>query len=70
MTGPAAGIAVRMQSRLALLIGLALRQACHAASKDLERGLGAVAGVFAGICIHELGHAAAFRAAGAEEIHI
>jgi hypothetical protein len=53
-----------------LLIALALSHPALAASKDLERAAGAAAGIFAGIYVHELGHAATFRAAGAEEIRI
>lgn len=54
----------------AMLIGLFVSQGAHAAGNDIERGAGAAAGIFAGIYMHELGHAAAFRAAGAEEIRI
>lgn len=61
---------VRISESLALLIGLVLSNASAAASHDLERAAGAAAGIFAGIYVHELGHAAAFRAAGAEEIRI
>lgn len=53
-----------------LLIGLALSHAAQAASKDVERAAGAAAGIYAGIYVHELGHAAADRAAGASEIRI
>lgn len=60
----------RMNRPLLLFIGLVLSNAAHAESSDVQRGLGAAAGIFAGIYIHELGHAAAFRAAGAEEIRI
>lgn len=46
--------------------------ASHAAQADngIQHAAGAVAGIFAGIYIHEAGHALAFRAAGAEEIRI
>ena len=53
-----------------LLIGLALSHPALAASKDVERAAGAAAGIFAGIYVHELGHAAADHAAGAEQIRI
>lgn len=45
-------------------------QPVQAGGKDVQRVAGAAAGIYAGIYVHELGHAAAFRAAGAEEIHI
>ena len=61
---------VHIGKGLVFLTGLALSQAALAASKDVERAAGAAAGIFAGIYVHELGHAAAFRAAGAEEIRI
>jgi hypothetical protein len=53
-----------------LLIGLALSHASQAANREVERAAGAAAGIYAGIYVHELGHAAADRAAGAEEIRI
>ncbi len=53
-----------------LLLGLLLSNAARAASDDIQRALGAAAGIYAGIYVHELGHAAAFSAAGAEEIRI
>lgn len=52
------------------LAGLAVSHAAPAAGKDIERGAGAIAGIFAGIYVHELGHAAAFSAAGATDIRI
>jgi len=61
---------VRIGKGLVLLTGLVLSNASQAASHDVERAAGAAAGIFAGIYVHELGHAAAFRAAGAEEIRI
>ena len=61
---------VRLRKGLVLLTGLVLSNASQAASHDVERGAGAAAGIFAAIYVHELGHAAAFRAAGAEEIRI
>lgn len=59
-----------MSKYLVLLMGLIANHAVQAADKEIERGVGAVTGIVAGIYIHELGHAAAFRAAGAENIQI
>lgn len=50
--------------------GLVLSCSAQAAGNDVLRGTGAATGIFAGIYMHELGHAAAFRAAGAEHIRI
>ena len=61
---------IRMNRRLVLLMGLVASHAAGAAGIDIERGAGVAAGIFTGIYIHELGHAAAFLAAGAEEIRI
>jgi hypothetical protein len=61
---------VRISKWSLSLIGLALSHPALAASKDVERAAGAAAGIFAGIYVHELGHAAADRAAGATEIRI
>lgn len=52
------------------LAGLVLVQPVQASGNELQRGIGAAAGVFAGIYAHELGHAAAFGAAGAHDIRI
>lgn len=54
---------------LALLTGLVLSPAAHA-DGHWQQGLGAAAGIYAGIYVHELGHAAAFSTAGAEQIRI
>jgi len=59
-----------LRSWLVVFVGLVFSHASEAASHDVERAAGAAAGIFAGIYVHELGHAAADRAAGAEEIHI
>lgn len=59
-----------MNRCLVLLMGLVASHSAGAAGNDLERGAGAAAGIFAGIYVHELGHAAAFYQAGAEEIRI
>lgn len=53
-----------------LLSGLVLSHAALAAGTDLERAAGAATGIFAGIYVHELGHATADRAAGATDIRI
>jgi hypothetical protein len=60
----------RLHNAVVLLMGMVVSHAAHAAGQDIQRGIGAAAGVFAGIYVHELGHAAAFRAAGADEIRI
>jgi hypothetical protein len=52
-----------------LIAGLAEASTARAAS-DLQRGAGAAAGIFAGIYMHEFGHALAYRAAGADEVRI
>lgn len=52
-----------------LLLGLVLSHSAQC-ENDVQRGAGAVAGIFAGIYTHEVGHALAFYAAGAEEIQI
>lgn len=52
------------------LLWLALSPVAHADSHDLQRGVGAAAGIVASIYVHELGHAAAFELAGAENIRI
>jgi len=59
-----------MTRKLLLWMALVASAPALAASKDVERAAGAAAGIFAGIYVHELGHAAADRAAGAEDIHI
>lgn len=51
-------------------MSLVASHAAQAAGNHVQRGVGAAAGIFAGIYIHELGHAAAFHAGGAEEIRI
>ena len=61
---------IRTHRCLVLLMGLVASHAAGAAGNDLERGAGAAAGIFAAIYVHELGHAAAFHEAGAEEIRI
>ena len=53
-----------------LLAGFVLSYPAQAAGNDVLRGAGVATGIFAGIYIHELGHAAALRAAGAEHIRI
>ena len=57
-----------MKSSLVWLVGLVVSHPAQAVGNPVERGVGVAAGIFAGIYIHELGHAAAFRAADAEEI--
>ena len=59
-----------MTRPLLLLMALVASDPAQAASHDVERAAGAAAGIFAGIYVHELGHAAADRAAGATEIRI
>lgn len=59
-----------IQYRLVLFTALFAGYAAQAAGNEVQRGIGAAAGIFAGIYVHELGHAAAFRAAGADEIRI
>lgn len=59
-----------MRNAVVLLMGIGLSDAAHAAGQNIERGIGAAAGIFAGIYVHELGHATAFRAAGAEQVRI
>jgi hypothetical protein len=57
--------------KLALfLAGIALGHAAHADGGDLRNAAGAVAGIYASIYVHELGHAAAFKANGATDIRI
>jgi hypothetical protein len=53
---------------LALVITALPLASAHAA--DLGRALGAGAGIAAGIYTHELGHAAVFAAAGAQDIRV
>lgn len=64
------GAAATMGRPVLLLIALFSTNAAHGASRDIERAAGAAAGIYAGIYVHELGHAAAFRAAGAEDVRI
>jgi hypothetical protein len=57
--------------KLALfLAGIALGHAAHADGGDLRNAAGAVAGIYASIYVHELGHAAVFAANGATNIQI
>ncbi|WP_426191726.1 hypothetical protein [Massilia sp. DWR3-1-1] len=67
---PSAPANINVLSSLALLTGLALSQVACADGHDIGRGVGAAAGIVAGIYVHELGHAAAFELAGAEQIRI
>ena len=58
-------------NKLALLLaGIVLGHAAHADDGDLRNAAGAVAGIYASIYVHELGHAAVFAANGATDIHI
>lgn len=61
---------MRLNRGLALIAGLVFCHTAHAIGNNIERGVGAAAGVFAGIYVHELGHAAVFAANGADNIHI
>ncbi|MEC5218428.1 hypothetical protein RCH09_003399 [Actimicrobium sp. GrIS 1.19] len=61
---------LRMNKGLLLLIGVFLSHPAHADETDVQRGLGAAAGIFAAIYVHELGHASVFYIAGADEVHI
>ncbi len=67
---PAASTAIRLFDLLILLSACFAVHAAHADSNLLQRGAGAAAGVFAGIYVHELGHAAALSASGAQNIQI
>lgn len=58
-----------MNKLLMLFLGLAFNNSAHC-ENDIQRGAGAVAGIFAGIYVHEAGHGLAFYAAGAEDIKI
>lgn len=58
-----------MNRLLMLLLGLVVSHSAQS-ENDMQRGAGAVAGIFAGIYLHEAGHAFAFYAAGAKEIQI
>lgn len=53
---------------LGLLAGLA--PSAQALEKDLVTGAQTVAGIYGSIWVHELGHAAVFKALGAEGVHI
>lgn len=61
---------LRGHCALVLLAGLFVSASAHAEGKELQHGIGAAAGIFAGIYVHELGHALAFEAAGAEEVRV
>jgi hypothetical protein len=60
---------VRKLAALGLGLGLAISHAAHAGN-DLQDAAGAAAGIFAGIYVHELGHAAVFKANAATGIRI
>ena len=60
----------RIREGLLLIVALAFSDGTQAASRDVERAAGAAAGIFAGIYVHELGHAVADRATGATEVRI
>ena len=59
----------RLRFALAFMMGLVFNPGARADS-HVQQGLGAAAGIYAGIYVHELGHAAAFDAAGAKQIRI
>lgn len=59
-----------MKKLAVLLAGITLGHAAHADGGDLRNAAGAVAGIFASIYVHELGHAAVFAANGATDIQV
>lgn len=61
---------IRTRCHSSALALLALLSCTAAQAHTLGRAAGAAAGIYAGIYVHELGHAAAFTAAGAEQVRI
>jgi hypothetical protein len=62
------GLRMWRWAALALLSGLA--QGAQALEKDLVNGVQTVAGIYGSIWVHELGHAAVYRALGSTDVHI